>query len=117
MPKVIPTRLVSKPTEPKRQSVQKFYLLDHQTNQISHLKGDNVGFCTFVYSRTHVLSPRSNLQTIFVSVTIFDLDQGPFSILSDPYWWVINAKGLRKSVLLYLFLSQMEQYQIRLHKM
>ncbi|VUZ42595.1 unnamed protein product, partial [Hymenolepis diminuta] len=37
MPKVIPARLVSKPTLPKQQSILKFCLLDHQKYQICYL--------------------------------------------------------------------------------
>ncbi|KAM3176477.1 hypothetical protein ACTXT7_006437 [Hymenolepis weldensis] len=39
MPKVVSALFVSEPIVPKQQSVPKFSLLDHQTNQIYLLKG------------------------------------------------------------------------------
>ncbi|VUZ43315.1 unnamed protein product, partial [Hymenolepis diminuta] len=48
MPKVVPARHISDPTVPRQQFILKSFLLDHQTNQICHLKRHKKGCCIFV---------------------------------------------------------------------
>ncbi|KAM3186658.1 hypothetical protein ACTXT7_003864 [Hymenolepis weldensis] len=53
MPQVIPVRLFTKSTVSKQQSVPTSCLLDHQTNQIYHLKGQKKGCCTSASTRAY----------------------------------------------------------------
>ncbi|VDL23263.1 unnamed protein product [Hymenolepis diminuta] len=66
MPKVVPVRLVAKPTVPEQQSVPTPCLLHYQTNPMHYLKEHKGGYFTLALSRTH-----RSLQSVIVSAATF----------------------------------------------
>ncbi|VUZ56718.1 unnamed protein product [Hymenolepis diminuta] len=68
MPQVIPLRFVTKSTVPMQQSVPTSCLLDHQKNQIYHLKGQKEGCCTFASARTQIPFAMIKFPNFFCSV-------------------------------------------------
>ncbi|VUZ42684.1 unnamed protein product, partial [Hymenolepis diminuta] len=68
-------------------------------------------YCRFASPELLNCPPRSNLQKVLVSETTFEVNQGSFAVQKDRHWWMINASNLRKSALLNLLLSEMEQRQ------